>query len=301
MSTIRRQPATPGIRGAEHLPALQGLLHRSAQVEAKAVECVEEISSINAVLKEEISPRHPSKDAERALRQSEQVKQKIGQCVEELRYMNAALAQEMRERRKSERALAGMQVRLIGAQINLLEVQSELARVKDEREKARYFAFHDSLTGLANPNLFNDRLTHALAHAKRHQQTLAVMCIDVDEFNTINESHSHRIGDKVLQTVAERLHSSVRAADTVSRQEGGQFLFLAEEGSAEPIARKLIGTIAQPLDIEGTRLGVTVSIGIAVYPRDGDTAEALTSNADAAMYKAKRSAGGYAFFNPRSL
>jgi diguanylate cyclase (GGDEF)-like protein len=303
MSSVRRQLATPGTRSAEHSPALAGLLRQSALVEAKVEECAEEIAAITAMLKEEIDPRQPSRDAEQALIQGEQVKTKIEQCAQELHSVNAALSQEMRERRKSERALAGMQVRLIGAQIDLLEAQSELTRIKDEREKARYFAFHDALTGLPNPNLFNDRMEHALAHAKRYHHALAVMCIGVDKFRSVDEAHSHQIGDKALQTIAGRLHSSMRASDTVARRREDQFLFLLEElpdrGSAEPVARKLIRAISQPLEIEGLHLSAAASVGIAMYPRDGETAETLIANAESAMHKAKRNAAGYAFFNPR--
>lgn len=302
MRSVRRQPSTSNIQPADPSPALVGALSQSAEIEARVEECAEEISSITAVLKEEIAPRQTSRDAEQALAQSEQVKQKIEQCAEELHSLNAALSKEMRERRRSERALAGMQVRLIGAQIDVLEARAELSKVKDERERARYFAFHDSLTGLANRNLFGDRLEHALAFAKRHRNVLAVMCIDVDKFKNINEAHSHYVGDKVLQMVAQRLHASVRAADTVCRNEGDQFLLLLEEladAAAEPVARKIVRAISQPLDVEGLQLTVTASIGVALYPRDGETVEILVSNAESAVSDAKRDAGGYAFFNPR--
>jgi diguanylate cyclase (GGDEF)-like protein len=303
MNSARRQPPASNTQPADAAQALVGALSQSAQIEARVEECAEEISSITAVLKEEMTPRQPSRDAEQALAQSEQVKQKIEQCAEELHSLNAALSKEMRERRKSERALAGMQVRLIGAQIDVLEARSELTRVKDERERARYFAFHDSLTGLSNRNLFSDRLEHALACAKRHRNILAVMCIDVDKFKSINEAHSHYVGDKVLQMAAQRLHASVRAADTVCRKEGDQFLLLLEEladpRTAEPIAKKMIHTISQPLDIEGLHLIVTASIGVAVYPHDGETAETLINNAEGAVSDAKCDTGRYAFFNPR--
>ncbi|MEN3291549.1 MAG: hypothetical protein V7642_802 [Burkholderiales bacterium] len=303
MGSVRRQPPSSRTRTAEGAAALVDALTHSAQIEARVEECADEISSITALLKEDISPQNTLRDAEQALAQSEQVRQKIEQCAEELHSLNAALSQEMRERRKSERALAGMQVRLIGAQIDVLEARSELTRVKDEKERARYFAFHDALTGLANGNLFCDRLEHALAHAKRHRSMLAVICIDVDKFKNINEVHSHYVGDRVLQAVAQRLQASMRAADTVSRKEGDQFLLLmedlADEGTAELLARKILHTISQGLDVEGLHLTVSASIGVAGYPHDGETAETLINNAESAVSDAKREVARFAFFNRR--
>lgn len=303
MSSVRRQTPASNTQPADAAQALVGALSQSAQIEARVEECAEEISSITAVLKEEMTPRHTSRDAEQALAQSEQVRQKIEQCAEELHSLNVALSKEMRERRKSERALAGMQVRLIGAQIDVMEARSELTKVRDERERARYFAFHDSLTGLANRNLFGDRVDHALACAKRHRNMLAVMSIDLDRFKRINEAHSHYVGDKVLQMVADRLHASVRAADTVCRKEGDQFLLLVEElgdaATAEAIAQKMIDAISRPIDIDGVHPAVSASIGIAVYPRDGEAAETLINNAESAVSEAKLNPLRYASFNPR--
>jgi diguanylate cyclase (GGDEF)-like protein len=283
-------------------PALAGALSQSAQLEARVEECAEEISTITAVLKEEMAPLRNSGDAEEVLLQSEQLRLKIEQCAEELHSLNAALSKEVRERRRSERALAGMQVRMIGAQIDVLEARAELTRVKDEKEKERYFAFHDAVTGLANRNLFSDRLEHALTVAKRHNNMLAVMCIDVEKFNSISEAHSHHVSDRVLQAVAERLRALVRAADTVCRNEGDRFLLVLEElgdaGYAEPVARKLAHAISRSLEVEGLHFTVTASIGVSVYPRDGEAAELLVSNAESAVADAKRNAGGYAFFNP---
>jgi diguanylate cyclase (GGDEF)-like protein len=303
MRTIRRQSSASSTRPTDTATALVGALSQSAQIEARVEECAEEISSITAVLKEEMTPRQTSRDAEQALAQSEQVRQKIEQCAEELHSLNAALSKEMRERRRSERALAGMQVRLIGAQIDVLEARSELTKVRDESERARYFAFHDALTGLANRNLFGDRVDHAIAGAKRHRNMLAVMSIDLDSFKRVNEAHSHYVGDKVLQMVAERLQVSVRAGDTVCRKEDDQFLLLLEELSdpraAESVARKLIDRVSQPIEIEGLHLSVSASIGIAVYPQDGETGETLINNAESAISEAKRNPDRCAYFNPR--
>jgi diguanylate cyclase (GGDEF)-like protein len=132
---------------------------------------------------------------------------------------------------------------------------------------------------------------------------LVVMSIDLDSFKRVNEAHSHYVGDKVLQMVAERLQVSVRAADTVCRKEDDQFLLLLEELSdpraAESVARKLIDRVSQPIEIEGLHLSVSASIGIAVYPQDGETGETLINNAESAISEAKRNPDRCAYFNPR--
>jgi GGDEF domain-containing protein len=212
MTSVQRPPSSDAGNGQ----TLASVLHQNAQAEAKVEECAEEMSAINAMLEGERSSLYPSSNAERALGQSKQVKERIAACAEDLRCVNVALAREVEERKKCERALAAAQVRSIGAQINLLEAQIELARVKEERNRDRYFAFHDSLTGLPNPNLFYDRLARALAYARRYKHAVAVMCIDLNDFKRINDVHSHYIGDEVLQIVAQRLRASVRAAETVS-------------------------------------------------------------------------------------
>jgi diguanylate cyclase (GGDEF)-like protein len=300
MTAVQRQPLTSDAGSGQ---TLASVLHQSAQIEAKVEKCAEEMSVINALLEGELPSLRRSRNAERAVDQSKRVKEWIGACAEELHRVNTALALEINERKRCEYALASAQARSIGVQIDLLEAQAELARVKEGRERDRYFAFHDPLTGLPNPNLFYDRLEGALAYAKRYKHALAVMCIDLNHFKRINDAHTHYIGDKVLQIVAQRLRASVRATDTVSRQEGDHFLFLLAElmhhRAATAMARNLINAIAQPCEVEELTLAVTASIGIAVYPRDGETAEALIENAGTARRVAKRSDDGYTIFNAR--
>jgi diguanylate cyclase (GGDEF)-like protein len=282
-------------------PTLTSVLHQNARVEAKTEACADEISAVNAMLKDELSSLRPSKNAEQGLTRSKQVEEKIGECAEELHAVNIAVPHEISERKKWESALASAQFRLIGAQIDLLEAQMQLARVREERERDRYFAFHDSLTGLPNRNLFRDRLEHALTNAKRYKHALAVMHIDLKGLQRINDAHSRYIGDKVLQIVAQRLLAEVRGTGTVSRYDGDQFLCLLEQptdcNSAAAIAGAMGIAIAEPFEVEGLQLAVNARIGIAMYRRDGETADALTSNAEIAMYAAKRRDGGYALFD----
>jgi len=159
------------------------------------------------------------------------------------------------------------------------------------------------LTGLPNRALFNDRLEHGFAQAKRHDWTMAVMFVDLDDFKTVNDSYGHEVGDSVLRLIAQRLRDSTRADDTVSRHGGDEFLFLAteiqDEYSIALLAEKLIKTIREPFDISTRALNVSgsiaASIGIAIFPKDGVTADTLVRSADKAMYQAKERKSGYSF------
>lgn len=158
----------------------------------------------------------------------------------------------------------------------------------DNVEKLAHF---DQLTGLPNRALLSDRFQYAINLAKRTQETLVVMFLDLDHFKDINDALGHSIGDKVLIEVANRLKLTLRAADTISRQGGDEFVLLipgCDMDGAALVASKIIDTIAKPSDIEQHDLIITSSIGIAIYPANGDSLEALSKNADAAMYRAKR-------------
>ena len=162
-------------------------------------------------------------------------------------------------------------------------------------------AQHDFLTGLPNRMLLNDRIEQAIALAPRHGKTSAVLFLDLDGFKHINDSLGHSIGDKLLQSVAERLITCVRGTDTVSRQGGDEFVVLLSE-MAQPedaaiTARRVLQAIAEPHLIEGHDLHVTASIGVSVFPDDGRDAETLIQNADTAMYQAKENGHqSYKFF-----
>jgi diguanylate cyclase (GGDEF)-like protein len=151
--------------------------------------------------------------------------------------------------------------------------------------------------------LFNDRLQHGIAQAKRHRRILAVMFVDLDNFKTINDTYGHEAGDAVLQTVATRLRHNTRDADTVSRYGGDEFLYLLnqirEESDISMIAAKILKAIQTPCNVNVRDVianpCMKASIGISVFPRDGDTASALIERADEAMYQAKKSETGYIF------
>jgi diguanylate cyclase (GGDEF)-like protein/PAS domain S-box-containing protein len=164
-------------------------------------------------------------------------------------------------------------------------------------------AEHDFLTGLPNRMLLNDRISQAIALAPRHTKHVAVLFLDLDGFKHINDSLGHPTGDKLLQSIAARLGECVRASDTVSRQGGDEFVvLLSEVGQPEDAAitaRRMLQAVAKSHSIGQHDLHVTTSIGVSVYPEDGQDAETLIKNADTAMYQAKEGGRqGFQFFKP---
>jgi diguanylate cyclase (GGDEF)-like protein/PAS domain S-box-containing protein len=173
----------------------------------------------------------------------------------------------------------------------IVSVSRDISQRRRAEEQIEYQAYHDALTGLPNRLLFRDRLTIALAHAKRQQKPLAVMFLDLDRFKYVNDTLGHSLGDELLRVLAARLRSVLREGDTIARMGGDEFTVLVADlrtpDDAAKTAQKLLDTVAEPVRVEGHELYVTTSIGIALYPNDGDTAEALLKNADTAMYRAK--------------
>jgi diguanylate cyclase (GGDEF)-like protein len=173
----------------------------------------------------------------------------------------------------------------------VLTTFSDVSERKRSQEQIRHLAYHDSLTGLPNRELFLDRLSVALAHAQRHKTGLAIAFIDLDHFKVINDSLGHTVGDQLLRSIGERVRACLRVEDTVARLGGDEFTALlvgvAEPALASRIASKLQRAIKQPLAIDGRELEISASIGIGLYPADGEDAESLLKNADTAMYRAK--------------
>ncbi len=168
--------------------------------------------------------------------------------------------------------------------------------------KMAHLAQHDFLTDLPNRVLLNDRIAQAIRSAKRRGRLLAVLFLDLDNFKHINDSLGHEVGDKLLQSVTLRLNGCVRNSDTVSRQGGDEFvILLTESGTDRDIALaagKIITALAPPHSVVENELNITTSIGISVYPADGENAETLIKNADTAMYHAKdKGKNNYQFFN----
>jgi len=158
----------------------------------------------------------------------------------------------------------------------------------------------DALTQLANRTTLRHRFVQALANARSHGASFALLFLDLDNFKQLNDAYGHAFGDRVLRLAADRLVSAVRRVDTVSRHGGDEFLVLLAEldhpGDARTVAEKLIEALAAPAELGGLVVSLTASVGIAIYPDDGDDFDTLVARADAAMYKAKRQgAGGVAF------
>jgi diguanylate cyclase (GGDEF)-like protein/PAS domain S-box-containing protein len=153
----------------------------------------------------------------------------------------------------------------------------------------------DTLTGLANRSLLNDRLQQAILAAQRHGSVVAVAFVDLDRFKFVNDSLGHHFGDRLLKTTAERLRACVRDCDTVARLGGDEFvLLIADDSGQETVTRimeRVLSSVAQPWVIDEGEFNVTCSVGIAMYPADGSESEALLKNADSAMYRAKESGG----------
>jgi diguanylate cyclase (GGDEF)-like protein/PAS domain S-box-containing protein len=167
----------------------------------------------------------------------------------------------------------------------------EITERKQAEDMIRYMAYHDYLTRLPNRALFQDRLTVALAQARRHREGMALMSLDLDRFKLVNDTLGHAAGDALLKAVGDRLLRTVREGDTVARVGGDEFLILLT-GVDHPeygakVARKILAAFGRPFRIEGRQLHATASVGISLYPHDGDEADVLARNADAAMYRAK--------------
>lgn len=167
----------------------------------------------------------------------------------------------------------------------------DAARAQTVTERNAHLATHDSLTGLANAALLTERLSHAIALARRHRSRFALLFVDLDRFKTVNDTHGHLIGDELLKAVARRLEGCVRATDTVCRRGGDEFVILLAEidcrQDAAQVAEKILAALCEPYVIDEIGAYVSASIGIAVYPDDGEEASVLLRCADAAMYKAK--------------
>ena len=180
-----------------------------------------------------------------------------------------------------------------------LHIQNEL---REQKNMLDYQAHHDALTGLPNRVLLNDRLTQVIEKAKRNSSKFALLFIDLDHFKEINDSLGHLIGDEILKTVSSRLKESLRDEDTVARLGGDEFVVILEElhevQDSSLIATKILETLSQPINVKGNILYVSASIGLSVYPNDGDSAQNLLKYADSAMYKAKdEGRNNYQYYN----
>lgn len=190
-----------------------------------------------------------------------------------------------------------------GAAIGLLIVLRDVSAARALSLRMSHLASHDALTDLPNRLLLNDRLARALARASRHGRRLAVLFVDIDHFKDVNDAFGHIVGDELLQAVGRAITMCVRSSDTVSRHGGDEFVVVLSElehvEDAAKGAEKVIAALVQPHRFAGQDLHITVSIGISVFPNDGEDAGALLVKADMALYHAKElGRNGYQFFEP---
>jgi len=179
-------------------------------------------------------------------------------------------------------------------------VNQRTIQLTNLNEELEHQSFHDALTKIPNRVLFQDRLHQAVLMLRRERRTFAVFQIDLDRFKAINDTLGHHVGDIVLQEVSERMQAVLRETDTVARMGGDEFALLlpgiGDAAAAAVVAQKIIDATVRPLVIGGHTLDVGASIGIALAPEHGEDGEDLMRRADAAMYEAKQTRGGYIFF-----
>jgi diguanylate cyclase (GGDEF)-like protein/PAS domain S-box-containing protein len=209
------------------------------------------------------------------------------------------ITEDISERKAAEEALLRvrdeLELRVQERTVELAQanvrLQAEIQERKLAEQQIRYLANHDALTGLPNRRLLEDRIAQAMEHARRHGGQVAIQYIDLDRFKPINDRLGHRVGDLLLQAAAVRLRALLRAVDTVARVGGDEFvLVLPDMHSTNAMietAQKVLLALTQPYVIEGHELCVTPSIGISLFPRDGNSVETLLVCADTAMYHAK--------------
>jgi diguanylate cyclase len=281
--TIPSESATPSeepqTAAGRFLPQVLG---QSEHILGLIEQSAQELSTANTGIRHGLASSEQLSEVITALDTSEAVTAKLLDASKELTVVNQALRDEIRDRTM---------------------VEHQLAAAVEQEKGSRNAALHDNLTGLPNRVLFKDRLEHGIAQANRHRRVLAVMFVDLDNFKSINDLYGHQAGDAVLQTVAMRLKHNTREDDTVSRYGGDEFLYLLtqlrDQKDIAMIAAKLLKAIRAPCNVSVRDVilnpSLEASLGIAVFPKDGASAEALIEQADRAMYVAKESKSGFAF------
>ncbi|NLW04086.1 MAG: sensor domain-containing diguanylate cyclase [Pseudomonadaceae bacterium] len=177
--------------------------------------------------------------------------------------------------------------------INYIHIFNDISESKAIEERINYLAHYDQLTDLPNRTLLNRRIKKAVEKARLNNQGLAILFMDLDHFKEVNDTLGHPVGDLLLQAVGQRLKARLREQDTLGRLGGDEFLAMLDHAAnleaSGTVAQKIINSLVQPFILEGNKIQIGVSIGIAIFPKDGNTADELIKNADIAMYRAKDS------------
>jgi len=188
------------------------------------------------------------------------------------------------------------------SRIGVVLVAHDITKRKQTEQRLEQLALYDGLTGLPNRILFYDRTNQLLALAERNRQSLAILYMDLDRFKDVNDRLGHEVGDALLSQVAQRMKASIRNSDTIARMGGDEFVglcgLIVVPDDAATIAEKIIKKLSEPYFIKDSECSIGLSIGISVYPLDGEDVELLILKADTAMYRVKESGrGGYQFYN----
>ena len=264
--------------------SLERVINKNEKIKETVKQSANELTTVNEILKQGKEVKIPVQIIKEAITQNKEVEYKVAKAADDLHQVNAELANEVAERLVIESELSDMKN-------DLDDVRDDLSKSQAKEEESRKVALHDALTGLPNRVLFEERLDYGLIQAKRHGWKLAVLFMDIDNFKNINDSYGHDMGDKVLLMVADRLQSATRGEDTISRWGGDEFVCLLlevkQEADVTHLAEMIVKRISEAFKIKGVVFTIRVSIGIAMYPADGETADILFKNADTAMYKAK--------------
>jgi diguanylate cyclase (GGDEF)-like protein len=263
---------------------LKHLLDQSEEIKTDVENAAAQIGSVNAVLKNDDKILPPFPTIAEVIGQNEEAEKMVVKAAEDLNHVNAELIRQVDERIDIESELRQTQK-------DLFEVLTDLSKSQTNEKDARHLALHDSLTGLPNRLLLEQHLDHGLTQSRRHGWKLALMFIDLDKFKNINDTYGHDVGDKVLITVAKRLQDFVRGEDIVSRWGGDEFicvlLNIKLEEEVIKLAKKMVARISEDFNFDGTIVSISATIGIAICPRDGETADILFKQVDRAMYRSK--------------
>jgi diguanylate cyclase (GGDEF)-like protein len=276
-----------------HIP-LKRVLDQSEEIQESVKDAADQLSFVNLRLKQEDKDNLPVQSIQEVVTQNEEIEQKLVKAADDLHQVNAELAQAVAERIEIESEL-------VDKTNDLSEVYAALSKAQSQEEDAIHIGLHDALTELPNRLLFEQRLDYGLIQAKRHGWKLAILFIDLDKFKDINDTYGHQIGDKVLILTADRLKVFVRGEDTVSRWGGDEFVCILMnfnlEADVVSLAEKIVDHIAEECEFDGIILSIRATIGIAIYPQDGETANILFKNVDRAMYKLKGTDQRVTLFN----
>ncbi|MEA5442779.1 GGDEF domain-containing protein [Cyanobium gracile] len=256
-------------------------LNQNQKIKVDVVEAATEPVAVHEVI---MQAEVPAEDLRDAHSQNTATEEMVATAAAEIKLLNQSVADGVVQRTTLESDLVNSKTELDGA-------RDDVAEARLQRDEARQGATKDPLTNVPNRSAFDQRLEHGLSQSKRHGWGLAIFSIDVDQFTSINDSYGHDLGDEVLQMVATRLTSFLREDDMVSRWGGDEFVCLllevGDQADVMRMAKEMVERIAEPCVLHGDVLRVRVSIGIAIFPAHGSSAEILLNKADLAMYEAK--------------